>query len=636
MSLFTVAHAQQQTMTFASGAAHPGFTFTNWSALNGTIWNANLSADAIITKDVGTFNLISFDVGPFTGANMIQLTSDQLDTLIYDASIVTTHTVNWTGITEIRHTRLSGAAASEDIDNVVVELVPLGCTPALVPTSIAGDTAISAGDSTTLFQVGGLLNGDTAWAWYTGSCYGTLVGTGTSITVAPGQTTTYYVGGIGPCADSLCFDFVVHVATAGGSPPSGVTGDTAICPGDTAMVTQVGGALNSDTTWGWFTGSCYGTLIATGATVMLAPAQTTTYYISSMGQFSDSLCYQFTLNVNGTSVPPDSVFASSDTVCVGDTAMLTKVNGALNGASDWVWFTGGCGVTPVDAGEAITVTAAQTTTYYVGAGGACNGMTICAEYTLTVLDQPNVPLTIQLGQDTICEGDTVEYSVLGQLNGADHWAWYTDSCAGTSFGSGAVILATPDSSGSIFVRPEGCQSLAPCAMGSIVVEYAPMGASITLTFGDSLLASTSADSYQWYLNGQPIANATNQWHVPTESGSYTVEALNANGCESPASAVFLYTHTDTVPDTVPPIGVYEYAAQQLVRVWPNPANDRVFVEVAGSSQPLQYSILSLDGRAVLRGRVGSGNSIDVSGLAKGAYILRLDSEQRMQTLLLRQ
>ena len=65
------------------------------------------------------------------------------------------------------------------------------------PATLGGTTTICQGETTTLSVTAGILNDATDWQWYTGSCGGTNVGTGTSITVsAPG---TYYVRGEGGC-----------------------------------------------------------------------------------------------------------------------------------------------------------------------------------------------------------------------------------------------------------------------------------------------------------------------------------------------------------------------------------------------------------------------------------------------------
>lgn len=71
-------------------------------------------------------------------------------------------------------------------------------------TSISGTTTICAGNSTTLTVTGGSLGSGASWKWYSGSCAGTLVGTGTSITVSPTSTTNYFVRAEGDCNVTGC------------------------------------------------------------------------------------------------------------------------------------------------------------------------------------------------------------------------------------------------------------------------------------------------------------------------------------------------------------------------------------------------------------------------------------------------
>lgn len=65
----------------------------------------------------------------------------------------------------------------------------------------ASDTTICGGDTVNL-AVSGNLNDASKWYWYTGSCMGTLIDSGATLTVAPGDTTTYYVMGLGGCVVS--------------------------------------------------------------------------------------------------------------------------------------------------------------------------------------------------------------------------------------------------------------------------------------------------------------------------------------------------------------------------------------------------------------------------------------------------
>lgn len=75
------------------------------------------------------------------------------------------------------------------------------------------DTTICSGDTITL-TVTGNLNDATDWAWFSGSCGGTAEGTGNTITVYPGDTTTYYVSGTGGCIISNnCTAHTINSAT---------------------------------------------------------------------------------------------------------------------------------------------------------------------------------------------------------------------------------------------------------------------------------------------------------------------------------------------------------------------------------------------------------------------------------------
>jgi gliding motility-associated-like protein/uncharacterized repeat protein (TIGR01451 family) len=67
-------------------------------------------------------------------------------------------------------------------------------------------------------------------------------------------------------------------------------------------------------------------------------------------------------------------------------------------------------------------------------------------------------------------------------------------------------------------------------------RYLRQGEWLTLT-----AAAANATSYQWYLNGQPIAGAVQQQYVTSEAGAYVVEAYNSGGCTSERSdPVFIF------------------------------------------------------------------------------------------------
>ncbi len=87
------------------------------------------------------------------------------------------------------------------------------------PTGVSGPTTICLGGGAPLSVVGGTLGTGANWEWFTGSCGGTLIGTGATITVQPTANTTYYVGasasGTGTCPATSCANITVTLPAAG-------------------------------------------------------------------------------------------------------------------------------------------------------------------------------------------------------------------------------------------------------------------------------------------------------------------------------------------------------------------------------------------------------------------------------------
>ncbi|MCR9249680.1 MAG: SBBP repeat-containing protein [bacterium] len=88
--------------------------------------------------------------------------------------------------------------------------------PADQPTLSATENVICSTGSTTISISSGSLNDATSWEWYSGSCGGIPVGSGTSITVSPTATTTYYVRGEGySCLpDATCASITIEFHNA--------------------------------------------------------------------------------------------------------------------------------------------------------------------------------------------------------------------------------------------------------------------------------------------------------------------------------------------------------------------------------------------------------------------------------------
>jgi len=84
--------------------------------------------------------------------------------------------------------------------------------PSVAPTSAtATPNPICVGSTTNLTVNGGSLGTGAGWQWYSGSCGGTSVGSGSTITISPGTTTTYFVRAEGTCNNTTCQSVTVTV-----------------------------------------------------------------------------------------------------------------------------------------------------------------------------------------------------------------------------------------------------------------------------------------------------------------------------------------------------------------------------------------------------------------------------------------
>ncbi len=83
---------------------------------------------------------------------------------------------------------------------------------------------------------------------------------------------------------------------------SGSTGP--LCPSSTQPLSVVGN-LNDDQTWVWYTGSCGGTQVATGANFNVSPTTTTTYYVRAEGTCSGTsgACASLTITIEDNTDP---------------------------------------------------------------------------------------------------------------------------------------------------------------------------------------------------------------------------------------------------------------------------------------------------------------------------------------------
>jgi hypothetical protein len=178
-------------------------------------------------------------------------------------------------------------------------------TPSVAPTSITGTGYCNPG-TTTLTANGGTLGTGANYQWGIGSVVGTnpIPGeTGPTLTVSPTVTTTYWVrieNNASPCTANSAGVTKVLVVSQPSVAAAGATKNRngGICPGIPVQLGITGGSLGTNANWKWYTGSCSGTLVGTGATITVTPSVNTTYYVRAEGDCNITACVAVTVTIS--------------------------------------------------------------------------------------------------------------------------------------------------------------------------------------------------------------------------------------------------------------------------------------------------------------------------------------------------
>jgi hypothetical protein len=248
----------------------------------------------------------------------------------------------------------------------------------------ASATNVCPGTPVTLTVTGGSLGAGAGWYWFNGSCGGSLVGTGTSINVTPQSTTTYFVRAQGTCNTTACANISINVRTQSIPPTQIIASTTTTCPGQSVTLTVSVGSLGIGANWRWYSGSCGGTQIGSGASIAVSPLSTTTYYVRAEGDCNITACAPpMTIAVRTLSTAPAGMNLSASTICGGERVTLSVLGGSLGTGANWVWYSGACGGSLIGSGSSINVFPQASTSYFVRAEGTCN-ITSCASATVGI------------------------------------------------------------------------------------------------------------------------------------------------------------------------------------------------------------------------------------------------------------
>ncbi len=192
-----------------------------------------------------------------------------------------------------------------------------------------------------------------------------------SITMDTYQYRCIVGGSCSPADTSAIATLTVYEEST--APTSIETNDTLICDGDSALLKVNGGSLGTGAEWVWYSGSCGGTYVDTGDSILVIPAVTTTYYVRAEGTCNNTSCASITVEV--TSFMPIGVqyYTTPDTFIFTVPDGITSISvAAVGGGGGGCGHLGGMGGDPdaVPGEDGGNSSFSSYITAYGGAGGS--------------------------------------------------------------------------------------------------------------------------------------------------------------------------------------------------------------------------------------------------------------------------
>jgi hypothetical protein len=418
------------------------------------------------------------------------------------------------------------------------------------------------------------------------------------LAVASGNYTVTAINAFGCKASSASVTVVVD--TLPSAPIITAASSTTFCNGDSVILQSSYSSGNQ-----WFFGN---TPIANSTTLVAAVSGSYTVKYTDANTCS-STSAPTTVSVNPLPVVGNLNLGGPTTFCANSSIVLrTNVVGTKQ------WFAGS---SPIPSATADTLWVNQSGNYSVKVtnGFGCSAFSSVA--AITVNPMPVTPTITANGSLTFCSGGSVKLMTSSTTN-----QWYNAQNAIAGATADTLIVTASGTFSVMTTNAFGCSSLS----SAVVVTVNPLPLKPTITRINDSLVSSSTLGNQWYVLGSgAISGANGQGYVPTQAngGQYFV-VVTLSGCSSPSSDTIAFIGS----------GVRSLSASYQYIVYPNPASQLLNVRFDEESRDaVRIELLDLSGRSLytqsIEGFVtGQVQTLDISSLASGSYLVRMSSDKK--------
>ena len=241
---------------------------------------------------------------------------------------------------------------------------------------------------------------------------------------------------------------------------------------------------------------------------------------------------------------------------------------------------------------------------------------------------PTTPVgaLISSNDTAICQGATAVFNAsISNGGSAPSYQWQVNGIntgannalfSSASLNTGDVVTCIETSSNT-------CATANPANSNSISVLVHALPPTPVISQAGYVLNSNAANGNQWYANGTGLINGeTTSAFAPATTNGYYVIVTDANGCQSDTSNVIQFLSS----------GIASLDENMSVKMYPNPCNEDLFLDVSNTNSDLSISIFNVLGKQVYAENTRASQvKINCTSFANGIYFITLKQNDKTHT-----
>jgi hypothetical protein len=270
-------------------------------------------------------------------------------------------------------------------------------------------------------------------------------------------------------------------------------------------------------------------------------------------------------------------------------------------------------------GNSVTLTSSTATSYLWSTGATTQSIvvSIAGNYSVTVYNAQglsanssstsvtvnSLPVVLAGNDQEVCVGSSVFLSAAGALS----YSWDNGVVNGQLF--------TP-SVGNLTYTVTGTDGNNCINTDQVVIMVNNLPTVPVITDFSTILTSSTATTYQWFSGSDLINGETAQTYSPVQTGIYSVEITDSNGC-SATSDDFTFTF----------LGLTSLNKTGTIEVSPNPSSGKFSISF-GNSDVRSIKVFNASGSVVFNSSIHI-SEIDLTTQSKGVYFLKIETDNKI-------